>query len=197
MITSTPRYPKSNGQAESSNKIIINNLKRRLTGAKGNWADELPLILWSDRTTPKNATGQSPFSLVYGSEAVIPAEILVPTARYGLQTPEQNDVELSHNLDTIDEIREKARIRMVQYQQQVARSYNKNVRVKVFKAGDWVLRKTFQNTKDPADGKLAPQWEGPYLIKEVVGQGAYRLETKDGEPIPRSWNATHLKLYHF
>ena len=65
---------------------------------------------------------------------------------------------------------------MVQYQQQVAKSYNRNVRIKAFKVGEWVLRKTFQNTVNPVDGKMAPQWEGPYLITEVVGQGAYRLK---------------------
>ena len=196
-MTSTPRYPQANGKAESSNKIIINNLKKRLKDAKGKWADHLPYILWSDRTTPKTATGQSPFSLVYGCEAVVPVEIIIPTARYEFQTPEQNKIELSHSLDTIDEVREKARGRMIKYQQQVARSYNKNVRIKAFKIGDWVLRKTFQNTTNPRDGKLAPQWEGPYRITEVVGQGAYRLRSIDEQDVPRSWNAMHLKLYHF
>ena len=47
LITSTPRYPQSNGQAEASNKVI-----KRLVGVKGKWADELPEILWADRTTP-------------------------------------------------------------------------------------------------------------------------------------------------
>ena len=83
---STPRFPQSNGQAESSNKIIVSNLKKQLEGAKGKWADELPYFLWSDRTTPKNATGQSPFAMVYGCEAVIPAEILIPTSRNIFQT---------------------------------------------------------------------------------------------------------------
>ena len=135
LVTSTPRYPQANGQEESSNKIIINNLKKRLEDAKGKWADHLPYVLWSDRTTPKTAIGQSPFSLVYGCEAVVPVEILIPTARYEFQTPEQNEVELSYSLDTIDEVREKARGRMIRYQQQVARSYNKNVRIKAFKIG--------------------------------------------------------------
>ena len=107
--------------------IIISNLKKLLEGAKGKWADELPYIQWSDRTTPKNATGQSPFAMVYGCEAVIPAEILIPTSRNIFQTPTSNNDALTHNLDTVDELREKARCRMVLYQQQVARSYDINV----------------------------------------------------------------------
>ncbi|XP_017224963.1 uncharacterized protein LOC108201178 [Daucus carota subsp. sativus] len=86
LVKSTPRYPQANGQAESSNKILMNNLKRRLSGYKGRWAEELPWVLWSDRTTPKTSTGQTPFSLVYGTEAVLPTEVMMPTARYGLVT---------------------------------------------------------------------------------------------------------------
>ena len=60
---SSPAYPQSNGQAEAVNKVIMNGLKRRLEGAKGNWAEELPNILWAYRTTPRRSTGETPFSL--------------------------------------------------------------------------------------------------------------------------------------
>ena len=196
-VTSTPRYPQSNGQAEASNKVIISNLKKRLVGAKGGWADELPEILWSDRTTPKVATGQSPSSIVYGCKAVLPAETIVPTTRYQLSTSEQNNVELAHDLDTVDELRESPERRLAIHTQQVARSYNRNVKIRVFKVGDWVLRKVFPNTREANAGKLAPTWEGPYRITRVEGQGAYELTSKEGVAAPRSWNATHLKPYFF
>ena len=54
------------------------------------------------------------------------------------------------------------------------------------------VRKTLQNTTYPRDGKLAPQWEGPYRIAEVVGQGAYQLRSIDEQDVRRSWNAMHL-----
>ncbi|XP_074367184.1 uncharacterized protein LOC141707737 [Apium graveolens] len=72
LIKSTPRYPQADGQAESNNKIIINNLKRRLTSCKGKWAEELPWMLWSDMTNPKTSMGQMPYSLVYSTEALLP-----------------------------------------------------------------------------------------------------------------------------
>ncbi|XP_074318870.1 uncharacterized protein LOC141655703 [Silene latifolia] len=133
---SAPRYPQTNGQAESSNKIIVENLRKRLEELGGKWADELPLVLWSDRTTPKMATGQTPFSLVYGAEAVIPSEVLVPTHRYGCQTADQNKVEMTRSLDTVDELRESAYIRMASYKQSVARTYNKNVKIRTLEVGD-------------------------------------------------------------
>ncbi|XP_074342417.1 uncharacterized protein LOC141679964 [Apium graveolens] len=101
---STPRYPQANGQAESSNKIIINNLKRGLTACKGKWVEELPWVLWSDRTTPKTSTSQMPYILVYGTEAVLPTEVMIPTARYRLSTTDMNDAELAHDKDTVDEL---------------------------------------------------------------------------------------------
>ncbi|XP_074356733.1 uncharacterized protein LOC141696499 [Apium graveolens] len=138
-----PRYPQANGQAESSNKIIINNIKRRLTSCKGKWVEELPWVLWSDMTTPKTSTGQTPYSLVNGTEVVLPTEIMMPTVRYGLLTTEMNSKELAHDVDTVDELREMAIIRLVSYQQRVANTYNKHVHVRAFRVGDFVLRKTF------------------------------------------------------
>ena len=53
----------------------MNTLKKKLDNSKGKWVSELPSILWSYRTTARTSTGETPFSLVYGAEAMIPAEI--------------------------------------------------------------------------------------------------------------------------
>ncbi|XP_074270996.1 uncharacterized protein LOC141594913 [Silene latifolia] len=81
------------------------------------------------------------FSLVYGAEAVIPSEVLVPTHRYGCQTAAQNKVEMARSLDTVDELRESVYIRMASYKQSVARTYNKNVKIRTLEVGDLVLRR--------------------------------------------------------
>ncbi|XP_057803119.1 uncharacterized protein LOC131018411 [Salvia miltiorrhiza] len=193
---STPRYPQANGQAAFSNKTIMNTLKKRLEKAKGKWADELPGVLWSYRTTTRTSTGETPFSLAYGMEAVIPTESEVPTARYELTTDNENQEAMCHELDLLDEKRNTANIRLASYQQSIARHYNKHICTRTFKPGDWVFRKVFQNTKEIGAGKLAPNWEGPYLITKVVGHGAYRLQSTDGRDINNSWNAIHLKQYH-
>ncbi|KAD4180495.1 hypothetical protein E3N88_29086 [Mikania micrantha] len=82
---------------------------------------------------------------------------------------------------------------MATYQQRIAKSYNKNIRIRRFHVGDLVLRKAFKNTTNPANGKLAPKWEGPYKIESEAGKRAYKLTNLEGEPLPRSWNAIHLK----
>ncbi|XP_074282824.1 uncharacterized protein LOC141607372 [Silene latifolia] len=139
------------------------------------WAGELPLILWADETTPKTSTGKTPYSLVYGCEAVIPAEIHVPTTRCSLNTVEEKQPLIQDNLTLAEELRDAAIIRIASYQQTVARRYNKNVNIGVFRKGNLVLRKVFPNTKDKNAGRLAPAWEGPYLTDSVVRQGTYRL----------------------
>uniref|UniRef100_A0A2N9I3L0 Integrase catalytic domain-containing protein n=1 Tax=Fagus sylvatica TaxID=28930 RepID=A0A2N9I3L0_FAGSY len=78
-VYSSPAYPQSNGQAEASNKTVLDGIKKRLEDAKGRWVEELPNVLWTFRTTPRRSTGETPFSLAYGSEAVIPLEIGLPT----------------------------------------------------------------------------------------------------------------------
>ncbi|XP_065629196.1 uncharacterized protein LOC112040990 [Quercus suber] len=69
---STPSYSQGNGQAEAVNKVIVSGLKKRLDDVKGKWVEELPHVLWAYRTTPRRSIGETPFSMTYGSEAVIP-----------------------------------------------------------------------------------------------------------------------------
>ena len=57
---STPVYPQSNGQAEATNKAIMTELKKRLEGTKGMWAEELPNVLWAYRTTPQKIHKRNP-----------------------------------------------------------------------------------------------------------------------------------------
>jgi len=72
-------HPQLNGQVEAVNKIIKSIIKKRLERVGGKWVDELPLALWTYRTTHKTATGHTPFALTYSSEAVIPVELEVPS----------------------------------------------------------------------------------------------------------------------
>ena len=51
---------------------------------------------------------------------------------------------------------------------------------------DWVLRRVFQNTKEAGAGKLGPNWDRPYKVTKIVGQGAYKLQAQDGCDIHNS-----------
>ena len=193
---STPAYPHGNGQAEAVNKVIVSGLKKRLEGAKGNWAEELPNVLWAYRTTPRRSTGETPFSLTYGAEAVIPTEVNLCSARVAGFDRAQNDEMMVGYLDKVEEYREMVTIRLAEYQQKLARRYNRGVRTREFVAGDLVLRRALGNMRDTNAGKLAQTWEGPYRVTAVAGIGAYFLEDLDERQLPRPWNVHNLKKYY-
>lgn len=96
-------------------------------------------------------------------------------------------------MDFAEERRESALVKLASYQEQLTRSYNKKVNVREFGIGDLVLRKVLGNTKVKIDGKLQPNWEGPYRMMEVARVGPYRLVDLDRNPVPRPWNAQNLK----
>ena len=72
---SSPGHPQANGQTEVTNQTLLRLIKSRLVGAKGAWPEELPNVLWAYRTTTRTPTGETPFNLTYGTEAVIPVEV--------------------------------------------------------------------------------------------------------------------------
>ncbi|KAI5324012.1 hypothetical protein L3X38_033085 [Prunus dulcis] len=75
LFFASPAHPQSNGQVEAINKIVKKLLKRQLDKAKGAWPEKLPEALWAIRTSYRTPTGETPFSLTFGSEAVVPVEI--------------------------------------------------------------------------------------------------------------------------
>ncbi|KAG7559367.1 Retrotransposon gag domain [Arabidopsis thaliana x Arabidopsis arenosa] len=162
------------------------------------WYDELQPVLWAYRTTPRRATEETPFSLVYGMEAVVPAELNVPGLRRSeaLHNEELNSKLLEDVLDTIDERRDQSLIRLQNYQQLTARYYNSKLKNRPLNVGDFVLRRVFDNTKEEGAGKLGINWEGPYQITEKVRNGVYRLQDLDGNPVQRSWNIINLKKFY-
>ncbi|XP_075098845.1 uncharacterized protein LOC142175756 [Nicotiana tabacum] len=145
----------ANGQAESTNKVIINNLKKRLEESKGKWPEVLLGVLWAYRTTTKISIGETPFLLVYGAEALIPVEIGEPSTRYTQATEESNEEEMRMNLDLLEERREAALIRMIAQKQMIERYYNRKANLRYFKIGDFILKKVFQSTKAANAGKLS------------------------------------------
>lgn len=78
-LHSAPGHPQCNDQTEVTNRMILDGIKKRLDEAKGNWINELHSVLWAYRTTPRTATGETPYMLVFGAEAVVPTEIGLPS----------------------------------------------------------------------------------------------------------------------
>ncbi|GJS23948.1 reverse transcriptase domain-containing protein [Tanacetum coccineum] len=92
-------HPQANGLVERANKSLMHGLKARLGKERVGWVNELPNILWAHRTMLKTSNGETPFSLTYGSEAIITIEIGMPTYRIIHFIEAQNEEEMRLNLD--------------------------------------------------------------------------------------------------
>jgi transposase InsO family protein len=104
-------HPQGNDQVERANRSIVHGIKTRLSTFRGCWVEEVPYVLWAHRTMTKTSTGETPFSLNYGTKAIIPAEIGLPLRRTQAPDVTSNDQELWLNLELLEERREMAAIR--------------------------------------------------------------------------------------
>ncbi|GKE43023.1 hypothetical protein Tco_1470307 [Tanacetum coccineum] len=133
----------------------------------------------------KSNNDDTPFSLTYGTEAVIPAEIRMPTYITAAVDAAYNKDELRLNLDLAEERRERAAIREAQAKLKMKRYYDTRVKNVTFRPGDFVYRSN--DASHAVDGgKLGLKWEGPYEVMEALGDGAYRLRSADGTILPRT-----------
>jgi hypothetical protein len=132
LLSSSPYYAQANGQAESSNKILI---KKKIEENPKRWHEVLPEALWAHRISMHSSTKITPFDLVYGQEAVLPIEVNLDALRIARQN-ELSAIDY-HNLmlDRLDEMsdeRVKALGEIERDKLRVAKAYNKRVNEKLF-----------------------------------------------------------------
>ena len=144
----------------------------------------------------RTPTGETPFKLAYGSEAVIPAEVHMTSHRVKGYQVEENEAQLRLNLDLIDEVRMDAKQRTARYKNLMARQYDAMVKPRRFNIGDLVLKKVTLATRNPAYRKLGPNWEGPCRVINCKRQGSYYLKALDGWRLEHPWNVEHLRRYY-
>nr|XP_023872143.1 uncharacterized protein K02A2.6-like [Quercus suber] len=137
----SPYYPQGNGQAKATNKTLIKIISKMSQEYTGGWAVHLPDALWTYRNSPKLATDFSPFSLVYGTEVVSPAEMKTPSLRViQMQEKEREEevfaVERCEDLERLDEKKEKAQECSHRYRQKMTEAYGKMTKERVFTEGN-------------------------------------------------------------
>nr|GEV36144.1 reverse transcriptase domain-containing protein [Tanacetum cinerariifolium] len=167
-------------------------IKACLGEGNKNWLKEPPHVLWAQHMTIKSSNDDTPFSLTYRTEAVIPAEIRMPTYRTTVINVVHNDGELRLNLDLLEERSERAAIREAKAKSMMKKYYNARVRGVTFRPGNFVY--CSNDASYAVDGrKLGPNWEGSYELTEALGDGAYKLRSTDGTVLSRTWSIANLK----
>jgi hypothetical protein len=179
LLNSSPYYAQANGQAESSNRTLINLIKKKISHNPKHWHKILSEALWAHRMSKHSATKVSPFELVYGQETVLPVEISLNALMFA----KQNDLTIidyyNSMMYNIDEVTDKRVIALEAIEKDkimVARAYNNKVKAKSFQVGDLVWKTIMPlRNKDRKFGKWSSSWEGPYKVKHVMSGNAYLL----------------------
>uniref|UniRef100_A0A2N9I3P2 Integrase catalytic domain-containing protein n=2 Tax=Fagus sylvatica TaxID=28930 RepID=A0A2N9I3P2_FAGSY len=148
---SAPYRPKMNGAVEAANKNVKKILSK-MTETYKDWHEHLPYALCAYRTSVRTSVGATPYSLVYGMEAVLPVEVEIPSLRILSQT-QLEEAEWAQaryeQLNFIDEKRLAALCHGQLYQRRIERAYNKKARPRTFQPGDLVLKKRNMALSDP------------------------------------------------
>ncbi|KAL3701750.1 hypothetical protein R1sor_019772 [Riccia sorocarpa] len=192
---STPYYPQCNGQAESTNKILIVALRKLVERHPINWDASVPSVLWAMRTAYKATTNHTPFHMVYGVEALVPMEFIVHTLRIATEynlNPEEMLQRRLKELLKLEESREQAFSHQCAVQERRKRYIDKHRKMFNFKKDDKVLHCVATGTIKRR--KLKYIWEGPYTVLEVQGNGNICIESEDKSHI-RIVNGNKLRPY--
>ena len=165
-MRSTLYYPQGNGQAETTNRVILKILKKMKHEYGRRWSSHLTIVLWAYRGSQKTATGFSLFSLIYGIEVINPVEIIVPTPRVVLEEIQgYADDTCQRKAGRPGRTRRKTRSGKEEKSKVPAengKAYRQAVHLRIFTKGQLVLRATehvrkniqnppsfFQSGKDP------------------------------------------------
>jgi hypothetical protein len=123
--------------------MILQGLKPiifdRLKPYDGRWVKELPLVLWALLTTPSRATGHTPFSLVYGSVAMLPTEVEHKSFRVQHLNEERLDDSRDDDLTKLEELHEAVVMQSTKHQQAMRQYHTRNVSSYNFQVGDFML----------------------------------------------------------
>ncbi|CAL2247417.1 unnamed protein product [Prunus armeniaca] len=181
LLQSTPYYAQANGQAESSNKVIINIIRKMLEKNPKQWHEKLSE------------------TLIYGHDAIMPMEIAIQSLRIAHQdnlTGEDYSQAMLLELEGLDASRIDTLNKLLAGNQAVSRAYNKRVKDKSFE-GEIVWKAVLPlGTHITGYEKWSPTWEGPFIIKQILGLGAYRLQDRDGDVHAAPVNGKWLKKFY-
>jgi hypothetical protein len=183
---------------ERANGMILEALRKKVFDKNekfaGKWIRELSYVVWSLRTQPSRALhGNTPFFMVYGSEAVLPVDLRFGAPKLVFESIAEAEATRLEDIDVLEEERLNIVIQSARYQQTLRRYHDKVIRHRSFVVADLVLRRILM---EEGRHKLSPLWEGAFIVSEVTWPGSYRLTQMDGTEVGNLWNIEHLRKFY-
>eukprot|EP00253_Pinus_taeda_P015248 PITA_15248 len=178
---STAYYPQGNGLAESSNKSLVNMIKKVLEENKKNWHKKLVNALWADRLTTKRSIRVSPYELVYGLEAKFPSSLGIPVMKLLQESQaEPNDMQRRVNqIICLQQTRDQVYNRVQILQEKLKKAFDRRTKAEDFNMGDKFLKWDSRRENKGKHGKFDSLWRGPFIIQAVQGNNTYFLKNLD------------------
>jgi hypothetical protein len=143
--------------------------------------------------SPPSQRGQSPYFLVYGSEAILPVDVIWDSPAVEHYDEGVSEDSRRVDIDELEGARCAALVQSARYLEGIRHYHYRNVKERSFNVGDLVLRR-IQNMEGLH--KLTSPWEGPFTVAKVTGPGSYRLQTLEGEDVNNSWNVDQLCRFY-
>ena len=179
---------------ERFNRTIGECIAKLLTDKEKEWDEYIDAVLLAYRTMKHEATGFTPFQLLYGRQAKLPVDLKITIYQ---KTPINYDEALIKRTCEIinkmnnEQIKARENIEKGQ-EQQKSRHKGKSTKLKI---GDKVLvHRT--NLQTNFSTKLEEKWIGPYYIHDVLPRNVYRLRNLDGKLVKNVIHGNRLKLFY-
>ena len=192
--TFTPYYPRGNGQAKASNKRLLKILGKMTKENEKGWKEELPIALCTHKIAKSQAIGVSPFSLVYGTKAVIPIDLVRPV----MKLEKIAGIPREDTLEIMEEMHDKTTSHNHLYQANMKARHEGQVKERKFQVGELVWKDAphVQGVAGAVKHKFSPKWEGPYIVEEAHATKHYWLKDQASIKAYSPINRAHLKKYH-
>lgn len=147
-------------------------------GEHRTWDSGVPQIQAALNAVRSDATGQSPYKLLFGQEMVLNAREYRALAPRGTPRDELTDDEL---VSRFDEMRTRAKQALGESQAESRRRYDQTSQILKFVIGERVWRKNrmLSNAADGFSHKLAPKFL-PAVVRETLGEDTYLLQDMAG-----------------
>eukprot|EP00253_Pinus_taeda_P021285 PITA_21285 len=197
---STAYHPQGNGLAESSNKSLVNIIKKLLEISKKGWHKKLINALWADRVSQKKSIGMSPFELVYRTDTVFPTSLAVPVVKL-LQEAGSEEDPMQRRINQmihLQQTREEVFQNTCKLQERIKIIYDRKAKTNTFQLDEVVLRWDARHEDKGKHGKFENLWKGPYKIAAYRDQNAFLLKEMNDDEYPGGpINGWLLKRYYF
>eukprot|EP00253_Pinus_taeda_P028011 PITA_28011 len=188
------------GCSKSSNKSLVNIIKKLLEINKKGWHKKLVNALWADRVSQKKSIGMSPFELVYGTDTVFPTSLVVSVVKL-LQEAGSEEDPMQRRINQmihLQQTREEVFQHTFKLHERIKKIYDKKAKADTFQLDEVVLRWDARHEDKGKHGKFENLWKGPYKIAVYRGQNAFLLKEMNGDECPGGpINGRLLKCYHF